>query len=155
MKRFLISLIIGITMMAIGGTMMFFEVKDYTAVNACELYDKHFYSSVNTFDISKKDLNIYMGRSYVDYEFVIDESYGDKVKIEAPDYIDQTVSEHEYYVEGYNDRHYEAEAGWNTFTNAIDIIIEGLKEHKLYSCNGTRVIRITCSSKAKAHININ
>ena len=155
MKKFLVSLIIGITCMAIGATMMFFEVKDFTAVSACDLYDEHYYSSVNTFDVSQENVSITIRENYIDYDFNIDESLGDTVKIESTDDIAQSVNDHEYIIEGFKDHDDGVEDSWNDMTRAINVVIDGLKEHKLYSCSGNNAIRITCSSKAKAKININ
>lgn len=156
MKRFLVSLILGITFMAVGGTMMFFELKDYKAVSACDLYDKHYYSSINTFDVTDKDLDIILEEGHgIYYDFVEDESMGNTVRVETNDYIEQQVNGNQFYVEGYGNHYYDAQDGWNEFTNVINIVIEGLKDHKLYSCDSSSAIRITCSKEAKAKININ
>lgn len=156
MKRFLVSLIVGITFMAIGGTMMFFELKDYKAVSACDLYDKHYYSSINTFDVTNEDLDIFLEKGHgIYYEFVEDASLGNNVKIETSNYIDRKVKGNQFYVDGYYGTNYDAGDGWNAFTNVINTVIEGLKDHKLYTCDNSGGIRITCSKEAKAKVNIN
>lgn len=154
MKHFLITFIIGMTSIAIGCTMIFFEIQDYQEVSGCDLYNPEYYSKTNTFDVSDNDLNIELEDGFIRYEIILDESMKDKVKVETSENVLTEVSEYHVYVKDSNLRSYQ---NYNYRKDLLDLfhtLIDGLKEHKIYICESEYVVRITCSKEMRNRIKI-
>lgn len=64
MKKFLISLIVGITMMAIGTTMLVFEIKEFEFVDGRSAYYGSDTVKTQTFRVKDQDLNIVFEDDY-------------------------------------------------------------------------------------------
>ena len=74
MKKFLISLIVGITMMAIGTTMLVFEIKEFEFVDGRSAYYGSDTVKTQTFRVKDQDLNIvFEDDYYTGYEWKYDE----------------------------------------------------------------------------------
>lgn len=152
MKHFLITFIIGMTSIAIGFTMIFFEIKDYKEVNGCDLYNPEYYTTTNTFDVSDKDLNITLEDGFIRYDIIIDESMKDKVKVETSEAVLTEVSDNRLYVRESDLHSYQ---NYNYREDLLDLfhkVIDGLKEHKIYTCESNEVVRITCSKEMRNRI---
>lgn len=154
MKHFLITFIIGMTSIAIGCTMIFFEIKDYKQVNACELYDPDYYTTTNTFDVHDQEVTIELENSFIQYDIIIDETMKDKVKVETSEDVVTEVSGQKLYVRESNMFSYKRYDHRDDILDLVHTVIEGLKEHKIYTCDNDNVVRITCSKEMRNRIKI-
>lgn len=146
MKGFIASIITGVVMIAMGATMLFFELQDYDTVQACNLiYDRE--KTVKSFDISKENLQIIFDEHNVSYEWEYDDSLNGEVKVEIGSNIDYRVTSNRLVID---DTHYESV---KTF-DIIEKVMDGLKEKKLYQCNGNVSIKIICAKANRDQIQI-
>lgn len=151
MKRFLISIIIGVTFIAMGATMLFFEVKDFDTQNACDLIldqDK----TVKTFDVSKENLRITFDGRNQSYEWEYDESLDDEVRVEIVGTTDFSVTNNQLYID--DDSRY----GFSHYVRPFEVferILEGLKDKKIYYCNNDVSVKIISSRAMKDRVQIN
>lgn len=153
MKKFLISFIIGVVMMAIGTTSLIFEIGQFDHVRAEEILsnNKLGYRS-EVFNVKENEMiDIRMEDSYGDYsyEYVYDESMKDRVKISFSDAVSYSRSDLQVVVndiDGYNGDFF---TGWDHFK----YFLEGLKERKIYELQGGNII-ITTSYANKERVRI-
>lgn len=147
MKKFLISFIIGITMMAVGTTMLVFEIKDFEIVDG--VYGDEGDQIVHKeFDVSKENLDIRFENGYaVSYDWKYDESMGDKVIVKFHNSTDYSVHGHTLRIK---DIYYGEKKDGMFFLN---IFLDGLKEKKFYTFDTYDSITITGSRSSRDKVN--
>lgn len=128
MKKFLVSLIIGVTMMAIGTTMMVFELKEYEFVDSATTEDTTYRKE--TFQLKEGEtlaLSFEPSVHNREIDMVYDESLKDgEVKVAFTDNVRYELSSNKLVI---TDNRY---GGSSRETNRFDRFIEGLKKHKVY-----------------------
>lgn len=156
MKKFLVSLIIGITLMAIGTTMLVFEIKEFKFVdNRGDSISKEGYKSY-IFNVSKHDLDLtFKNSSDTSYEWVYDDSLENEVKIEVYGGIDHNVDVKDNKISILNDRSYNHDNDGLDGLDYFNRFIDGLKEKKVYVFDSLSNIVITSSYKNRDNVNIN
>ena len=159
MKKFLVSFIIGVVMMAIGTTSLIFEIGQFEHVNAVDVLANHAYGYRNeVFDL-KNDKDVvelvlhddYYGHSY---EYNYDDSLKDRVKITLSGGVSYSVSGSTIDVSKIDDEYYYGYE--NDFTrswNRIEFFLDGLKERKIYEMGYDPII-ITTSYSNKDRVRI-
>lgn len=151
MKKFLVSLIIGITMMAIGTTMLVFEIRDFEFVDEEMSGTSSSTWQSKTISIGEDRLRIVLDDDHdISYYWKYDESMGDDIRIEYSSRVQLSQSNQTIYVR--NDHNHE----W-TISKGIDVLdsfLDGLKEHKIYTWTYTADIVITSSSATRDRVYI-
>lgn len=158
MKRFLISFLLGITLMAIGTTMLVFEIKDFTFVDGTSLYiNKDGKSTTSeTFRVTNNNrLRIDFKRDDIDVKFAYDETLGDKVIVDINDNIDYKVNNNHLNIYDWQSRHNVSYSIRNSI-DAMNTLIDGLKDRKVYTLDYYEFPTITvhCTSEMKKYISI-
>lgn len=153
MKKFLVNLIIGITLMAIGTTMLLFEVKDFKIVDGNgALVNKKDYR-VLTYSVSKKEMNIVLpDDSGISYEWKYDDSMKDEVRIEIAKDMNYKNDNDDNKLDIINIKYNDYER--NTY-DYLNTFIEGLKQKKVYVYHTTSNIIITTSYDNMDKVNLN
>lgn len=153
MKKFLVSLIIGITLMAIGTTMLVFEIKDFKIVDdRGEYMSKDTYKS-HTFNVSKNDLIItFKNVSGTSYEWKYDDTMKDEVKVELFGNTDYKIYDKDNKLTIFN-RGYHKDSDMDGF-DYFNRFIDGLKQKKIYNYTTSSDIVITSSYKNQDHVKI-
>lgn len=156
MKKFLVSLIIGITLMAIGTTMLVFEIKDFKFVdNRGDFINKEEYKS-HTFNVSKDDLELtFKNHSSASYEWVYDDSMQNEVKVELYGGSDYNVNDKDNKLDILNSHNYDSDNDGLDSLDYFNRFIDGLKQKKVYVFNNSSNIVITSSYKNRDRVNIN
>ena len=147
MKKFLVSFIIGITMMAIGTTMLIFEIKDFKIVDGVNFKDAK-NTHIEEFDVSKADLDIrFENGQTCSYRWEYDEGMKDTVRVQLQNDVEYRVRNHAIHIESvsYRDEYEPFEY--------LNMFIEGLKDKKLYTLEGDDTIVFTSSSDARDRVN--
>lgn len=152
MKKFLVSLIVGITMMAIGTTMLVFEIKEFDFVDGRSAYYGSDAVKTQTFNVKDKDLNIIFDDDYyTSYEWKYDESMKDEVRVEYSSDIHVNSSGHTMYIEN----RYDHDWGVNDGLDFLNTFLDGLKHRKVYTMDYRENVVIVSSSKARERVHIN
>lgn len=152
MKRFLINVIFGVVLMAIGATMLLMEVEDFEVVDGRQIFKDEY----KTYSVSVKDqeLNIRFLQQYGDrYEWKTDENLKDEVKIELledADYIFYKDKNQLDIRNIYTDKSYERNS-----IQYLSYIIDGLKQKKIYTLRGSSTLVITSSLESRSKIKFN
>ncbi len=138
MKKFLVSLILGVTMMAIGATMLLFEVREYQVVD-----DLSALSDTQQVTYSAKDIDGIIFKDYPEYTWECDDSLGDEIKIF---YTSAEIERDGDYLRIDSDDH-RAFAGFNKF-------LDGIKHKKMFTNEALNQVKIISSSKVYDTIEI-
>lgn len=138
--------------MAMGATMLFFEVRDLDFVESCGFYTGEDTTKTEIFDLSEKDLNIVIDGNSKGYQLRYDDTLENKAKV-VLDSVDYKTSNHSLYIDDFN---YEIHHNYG-FNDGIDVfhrLIEGFKEGKVYTCNNYSevVVYIAKENKDKVHV---
>lgn len=139
---------IGVVFMAIGTTSLIFEINDFERLDAYSaIRERTDYYDTKEFDLKDGQMvNLtFMDNGYTPYEINYEDSIGDKVMISIVENIDYKVMDHGVVV--YDDD------GWNDGIHALEFIMEGLKNRKLYDFNNSSIV-ITLSHDNRDRINI-
>ena len=144
MKKFLISLIVGITMMAIGTTMLVFEIKEFEFVDGRSAY----YGSDTVKD---QDLNIvFEDDYYTGYEWKYDESMKDEVRIEYTSDMQVKTNGNTMIIE----ERYNHEWGVNDGMDFLNTFLDGLKQRKVYTMDYRDNVVIVSSSQMRDRVHV-
>ena len=150
MKRFIASMIVGFTFLAMGATMLFFEIKDFEVDTSCSFYNDS--RDTEVFNVAKKDLTLVYYDTYNAYDFVYDETIGDEVHVEINTSVDYQVNHNQLRINGYQGSDIDGDQPFKVFNK----IVEGLKKMKLYQCNSEEItIRVSKANRSKVHIEYN
>lgn len=150
MKKFIVSIVIGITFIAMGATMLFFEIKDYESENVCDLlFDQD--KTIRTFDVSNEDLKIYFDSRATSYEWEYDDSLDNEVKVEMIGTMDFRINNNKLTID---DDYDHISSRYVKPVEIFDKVLDGLKNKKLYYCNESMRVKITCSRDARNRIQI-
>ncbi len=139
MKKFLISLILGVTMMAIGGTMLLFEVKGFKVID-----DLSVLSDTQQKTYSVKNIDTIIFKDYPDYTWDFDESLDDEIKIYYTSTVEVDLDGKNIYIQRENQHALEQ----------IDIFLDGLKDKRVYTNEAMNQVKIVSSSKTYDNIKI-
>ena len=139
MKKFLTSLIIGVTMMAIGVTMLMFEIKDFEVIQ--EVSES---SDRNQVTFSANDVHRIIIDGYQGYEWKIDEDLKNEIQIIFPSNLQVNKHQHRIYIEGESMDELEE----------MNLFLEGLKDKKIYSNVAMEDVVIVSSSETMDAIEV-
>lgn len=152
MKKFLVNLIIGITLMAIGTTMLLFEVKDFRIVDGNGVFTHEKDYRVLTYDVSKNNMYItFPDDANISYEWHYNDSMKDDVRIEITKDIIYKNDEKDNTLDVLDTKYDDHERNFYDYLNTF---IEGLKHKKIYVYDTTRNIIITTSYDNIDKVNI-
>ena len=143
MKKFLISLIVGITMMAIGTTMLVFEIKEFEFVDGRSAYYGSDTVKTQTFRVKNQDLNIV-------YEWKYDESMKDEVRIEYTSDMQVKTNGNTMIIE----ERYNHEWGVNDGMDFLNTFLDGLKQRKVYTMDYRDNVVIVSSSQMRDRVHV-
>ena len=150
MKKFLVSFIIGIVLMAIGTTSLIFEISKFEHVDAADKFLKEGYTDELITLKEDEDVTIQLEDGYkYSYEWNYDESMKDRVKITFVNGVSYRKDGNVFIVEDIDDYDDAFEDGWDRFR----IFIDGLKERKIYSYQYEDII-ITTSHANRGRIHM-
>ena len=151
MKKFLISLIVGITMMAIGTTMLVFVIKEFEFVDGRSAYYGSDTVKTQTFRVKDQDLNIvFEDDYYTGYEWKYDESMKDEVRIEYATDVRVKTSGNTIVIE----ERYDHEWGVNDGMDFLNTFLDGLKHRKVYTMDYRENVVIVSSSQARDRVHV-
>lgn len=134
-------------MMAIGTTMLIFEIKDFKIVDGVNFKDAK-NTHIEEFDVSKADLDIrFENGQTCSYRWEYDEGMKDTVRVQLQNDVEYRVRNHAIHIESvsYRDEYEPFEY--------LNMFIEGLKDKKLYTLEGDDTIVFTSSSDARDRVN--
>ena len=151
MKKFLISLIVGITMMAIGTTMLVFEIKEFEFVDVRSAYYGSDTVKTQTFRVKDQDLNIvFEDDYYTGYEWKYDESMKDEVRIEYTSDMQVKTNGNTMIIE----ERYNHEWGVNDGMDFLNTFLDGLKQRKVYTMDYRDNVVIVSSSQMRDRVHV-
>ena len=151
MKKFLISLIVGITMMAIGTTMLVFEIKESELVDGRSAYYGSDTVKTQTFRVKDQDLNIvFEDDYYTGYEWKYDESMKDEVRIEYTSDMQVKTNGNTMIIE----ERYNHEWGVNDGMDFLNTFLDGLKQRKVYTMDYRDNVVIVSSSQMRDRVHV-
>ena len=151
MKKFLISLIVGITMMAIGTTMLVFEIKEFEFVDGRSAYYGSDTVKTQTFRVKDQDLNIvFEDDYYTGYEWKYDESMKDEVRIEYTSDMQVKTNGNTMIIE----ERYNHEWGVNDGMDFLNTFLDGLKQRKVYTMDYRDNVVIVSSSQMRDRVHV-
>ncbi|MBU9105410.1 hypothetical protein KTG08_05005 [[Clostridium] innocuum] len=151
MKKFLISLIVGITMMAIGTTMLVFEIKEFEFVDGRSAYYGSDTVKTQTFRVKDQDLNIvFEDDYYTGYEWKYDESMKDEVRIEYTSDMQVKTNGNTMIIE----ERYNHEWGVNDGMDFLNTFLDGLKQRKVYMMDYRDNVVIVSSSQMRDRVHV-
>ena len=131
MKKFLVSLILGVTMMAIGATMLLFEVREYEVID-----DLSVLSDTQQVTYSAKDIDGIIFKDYPNYSWECDDSLGDEIKIF---YTSAEIKQDKDYLRIESNNHHAFDE--------LNMFLDGIKHKKMYTNEALNQIKIVSSSK--------
>lgn len=148
MKRFLVSFIIGMTLLAAGVTTLIFELRDFRFIDATsEEVEKNLLRDEVT--ITNENVNLYFD-DHLSYDIRIDNTV--KEGVLQLDYADTIVFRNErtsLYFSYADPAHITSfHEGWEAF----QMVLDGLKKHEIYSFEARYAIRITCNETTRKHL---
>lgn len=150
MKKFIISLIVGITMMAIGTTMLVFEIKDYKFVEGA-YHGREENQKTETFSVKNDKLTlVFVEKEHTSYHFVYDESLQDEVNITCSSHVEYRRREHEIYIDDIDHNDINVNDGFSVFHQ----FMEGLKKHEIYTFENYADVTITTAKKNRDRVDI-
>ena len=146
MKKFLISLIVGITMMAIGTTMLVFEIKEFEFVDGRSAYYGSDTVKTQTFRVKDQDLNIVFEDDY----YTGYESMKDEVRIEYTSDMQVKTNGNTMIIE----ERYNHEWGVNDGMDFLNTFLDGLKQRKVYTMDYRDNVVIVSSSQMRDRVHV-
>lgn len=145
MKRFLISFVIGMTLIAAGATMTFFELQKYKVVDIQDVEGNK--TEFFTLEENEK-LNITLDEG--NFSMRYDDTLKDnEIKIIVHEKIAYKINKNN--IEIYNDD----EDMYGFAHNTIGKFIEGLKEHKLYTDQISETVLIYTNPNSRDRVRVN
>lgn len=148
MKKFLISFIIGVTMIAIGVTTLVFEIKDFEFID--HRYDTHDTSTqVQSTTFSDKNPTLDIDNS-IRYEWENDNSMKDgEVRVEAIPDISVKISRKRIKIEYHKSKSYYLNHRYGTDWDMFMTFLEGLKERKIYVTDEFSTVCLTSNATTR------
>lgn len=139
MKKFLVSLILGVTMMAIGATMLLFEVRGFKVIDDLSMLSD---TQQKTYSVKNTDTIIF--ENYPDYTWDFDESLEDEIIIYYTSTAEVDLDGKTIYIQRENEHALEQ----------IDIFLDGIKDKRVYTNEAMNQVKIVSSSKTYDNMKI-
>lgn len=143
MRRFLFSILLSVTLLTIGTTLVFFEIRQFEFVDI-DSSDEMLDTLKVTVDPDRSFKITIMPWQTITY--IEDDKAEYDVQIQIPKSLSYDHDKNSLEIEnGYSHRY-----RWNFMQSYFDTLLEGLKEQKVYVYDHTSdEIIITCSKEAK------
>lgn len=157
MKKFIISLLFGFILISAGGVMLAVELSNYELIEVDDTFFKNVDYDEFEFDVSEYGMALEISEELEDYpiQYEYDDTMLGKVKIEIPSYMKYRMHSNTLIIDDMDYVNIGIE-DFNEIKRIFDIILDGLKEDKIYVMKDYDkfFIKITCAKEERYKITI-